>query len=224
VQDFGELEETIVVAGTDGYTREERPRGGRMPRRERRAQLLDSALEVFVAQGYHAAAMDDIAERAWVSKPVLYQHFPGKLELYLALLDNSCNAIIENCRQALESTEDNQQRVEATVKVFYAYVASASGAFRLVFESDLTNEPAVRELVDRVTRECADMTAAVIQEDTGLPWEAAQLLAVSLVGMAQVSARFWLSGDGKLTEEQAVALVSGLAWGGIRGYPLTDGD
>ena len=64
-----------------------RPRGGRLPRRARRAQLLTSALEVFVAQGYHAAAMDDIAERAGVSKPVLYQHFPGKLDLYLALLD-----------------------------------------------------------------------------------------------------------------------------------------
>ena len=68
-----------------------------MPRSARRAQLLESALEVFVAQGYHAAAMDDIAERAGVSKPVLYQHFPGKLELYLALLDQSCDTIIEAC-------------------------------------------------------------------------------------------------------------------------------
>ena len=75
-----------------------RVRGARLPRKERRAQLLESALEVFVAQGYHAAAMDDIAERAGVSKPVLYQHFPGKLDLYLALLDRSCDAIIDNCR------------------------------------------------------------------------------------------------------------------------------
>src|SRR5690349_19002912 len=59
------------VAGSGATAR---PRGGRLPRQERRAQLLDSALEVFVAQGYHAAAMDDIAERAGVSKPVLYQH------------------------------------------------------------------------------------------------------------------------------------------------------
>ena len=59
----------------------------RLPRSARRKQLLEAAQEVFVAQGYHAAAMDDIAERAGVSKPVLYQHFPGKLELYLALLD-----------------------------------------------------------------------------------------------------------------------------------------
>jgi AcrR family transcriptional regulator len=70
-----------------------------MPRNARRAQLLESALGVFVAQGYHAAAMDDIAERAGVSKPVLYQHFPGKLELYLALLDQSCDTIIDATRK-----------------------------------------------------------------------------------------------------------------------------
>ncbi|NYG55247.1 AcrR family transcriptional regulator [Nocardioides perillae] len=199
-----------------------RPRGARMPRRERRVQLLESALEVFVAQGYHAAAMDDIAERAGVSKPVLYQHFPSKLDLYLALLEQSCTAIIDNCRQALESTEDNRQRVDATMKVFYEYVANDSGAFRLVFESDLTNEPAVREQVERVTTECADIIARVIHGDTGLPDEAARLLAVSLVGMAQVSARFWLSETAGIDRQQAADLVSRLAWRGIRGYPRSD--
>jgi AcrR family transcriptional regulator len=197
-----------------------------MPRRERRAQLMESALEVFVAQGYHAAAMDDIAERAGVSKPVLYQHFPGKLDLYLALLDQSCDTIIENCRNALESTQDNKHRVAATMEVFYEYVASDTGAFRLVFESDLTNEPDVRERVDRVTHECAAMITHVIRDDTGLPEEQSRLLAVSLVGMAQVSARFWLAdggaADGRMTREEAATLVAGLAWRGIRGYPRTD--
>ena len=201
---------------------EVRPRGGRLPRRERRAQLLSSALEVFVAQGYHAAAMDDIAERAGVSKPVLYQHFPGKLDLYLALLDQSCDEIIANCREALESTQDNKQRVAAAIDAFYEYVAADTGAFRLVFESDLTNEPAVRGQIERVTNECADLIAGVIHDDTGLPGPASRLLAVSLVGMAQVSARFWLSEAGGLDRSQATALVSGLAWRGIRGYPLTD--
>jgi AcrR family transcriptional regulator len=201
---------------------EARPRGGRLPRRERRAQLLESALEVFVAHGYHSAAMDDIAERAGVSKPVLYQHFPGKLDLYLALLDASCDTIIDNCRRALESTQDNKQRVAATMDAFFAYVANDTGAFRLVFESDLTNEPAVREHVERVTTECADLIAHVISDDTGLPDQASRLLAVSLVGMAQVSARFWLIDASGLERSQAAALVSGLAWRGIRGYPLTD--
>ena len=137
--------------------------------------------------------MDDIAERAGVSKPVLYQHFPGKLELYLALLDQSCDQIIGSAAKALESTEDNKQRVTATMHAFYDYVADAEGAFRLVFESDLTNEPAVRARVDRVTTECAKLIAHVIADDTGLPEEQSQLLAVSLVGMGQVSARFWLA-------------------------------
>jgi AcrR family transcriptional regulator len=193
-----------------------------MPRSARRAQLLESALEVFVAQGYHAAAMDDIAERAGVSKPVLYQHFPGKLELYLALLDESCDTIIEASKEALASTDDNKLRVTATMQVFYEYVASARGAFRLVFESDLTNQDAVRERVDRVTRECAETIAQVIHEDTGLTDEESRLLAVSLVGMAQVSARFWLDTDGSISQDDAARLVSGLAWRGIRGYPRAD--
>ena len=199
-----------------------RPRGGRLPRRERRVQLLESALEVFVQHGYHAAAMDDIAERAGVSKPVLYQHFPGKLDLYLALLDSSCDAVIDSCRVALDSRHDNKQRVGAAIEAFYDYVGKDTGAFRLVFESDLTNEPAVRQHVDRVTSECASLIAAVIHDDTGLPDPASRLLAVSLVGMAQVSARFWLAEAGGIDRDHATALVSGLAWRGIRGYPLTD--
>jgi len=201
-----------------------RARAVRLPRRERRQQLMAAALEVFVAQGYHAAAMDDIAERAGVSKPVLYQHFPGKFELYLALLDASADAIIGNCRAALESTQDNEQRVRAAVDAFYAYVEHETGAFRLVFESDLTNEPAVRQHLERVTTECADAIAAVIHEDTGLPAPAARLLAVSLVGMAQVSSRFWLTDAAGISRDQAVALVSGLLWRGIGGYPLEHTD
>jgi AcrR family transcriptional regulator len=208
--------------GTTGQTAGRKPRGGRLPRRERRVQLLDSALEVFVAQGYHAAAMDDIAERAGVSKPVLYQHFPGKLDLYLALLDSACDEVIDNCRDALAATHDNKTRVAAAMAAFYSYVAGERAAFRLVFESDLTSEPAVREHVERVTNECAAMIADVIHDDTGLPAEQSRLLAVSLVGMAQVSARFWVSEASGITQEQAVELVTGLAWRGIRGYPLTD--
>src|SRR5215218_553649 len=102
---------TTPATPATGSRAEPTPRGSRLPRRARRAQLLESALEVFVAQGYHAAAMDDIAERAGVSKPVLYQHFPGKLDLYRALVDRAVDAVIDGTRAALESTEDNKQRV-----------------------------------------------------------------------------------------------------------------
>lgn len=202
-----------------GGRRASRPR---MARSERRRQLLESALEVFVAQGFHAAAMDDIAERAGVSKPVLYQHFPGKLDLYAALLDATCDTLAENCRAALASTEDNKQRVTATFEAFFAFVANDTGAFRLVFESDLTNEPAVRDQVDKVMAQIAQLIAHVIHDDTGLPDAECRLLAVSLVGMAQVSARSWLADAGGISQSEATALVSGLAWRGIRGYPKSD--
>src|ERR1700733_6085181 len=94
-------------------TSDARPRSNRLPRHERRRQLLDAALEVFVARGYHAAAMDEIADRAGVSKPVLYQHFPGKQELYLALLDESVDRLIAHVAAARRSTVDNRQREEA---------------------------------------------------------------------------------------------------------------
>ena len=95
------------MTGTD-----ERPaRGQRLPRSARRAQLLEAAQAVFVESGYHAAAMDEIAERAGVSKPVLYQHFPGKLDLYLALLDQHRGDLEQLVREALASTSDNKQRV-----------------------------------------------------------------------------------------------------------------
>ena len=194
-------------------------RGVRLPRSERRQQLLAAALEVFVAQGYHAAAMDDIASRAGVSKPVLYQHFPGKLDLYLALLDASADALVDAVRAALAATHDNHQRVEGTIAAYFAFVSDQAGAFRLVFESDLTAEPAVRERVERVNEACAQAVSRVIAEDTDLSPEAAMLLAAGLTGSAQVAARWWLTQDGAVPRDLAQQLVSGLAWRGISGFP-----
>ncbi|MFD7512062.1 TetR/AcrR family transcriptional regulator [Streptomyces sp. NPDC059853] len=199
---------------------EARPRGTRLPRRARRNQLLGAAQEVFVAQGYHAAAMDDIADRAGVSKPVLYQHFPGKLDLYLALLDQHCEALLRSVRQALASTQDNKERVAATMDAYFDYVEHEGGAFRLVFESDLTNEPQVRERVDQVSLDCAKLVGAVIAEDTDLPEEESMLLAVSLCGMAQVTARHWLSSGQPVPREVAKSLIGALAWRGIAGFPM----
>ena len=109
--------------------------------------------------------------------------------------------------------------MEATVQAFYSYVASDTGAFRLVFENDLTSEPAVRAQVDRVTEVCAREISRVIHEDTGLPDAAAGLLAVSLVGMAQVSARYWLAQKSSVPMSETIELVHTLAWRGISRFP-----
>jgi AcrR family transcriptional regulator len=202
-------------------TSTDRPRGTRLPRPARRRQLLDAALEVFVARGYHAAAMDEIAERAGVSKPVLYQHFPGKQELYLALLDESVERLIDGLRTALRSNADNRERVNATFTAYFGYIAEHSGTFRLVFESDFTSEPAVRERLDAADRLCADMISQVIKEDAGLGDDEAHLLSIGLLGMAQVSARYWLGTLGTIPREAAEQLVARLAWRGISGWPRT---
>ncbi|HET7899570.1 MAG TPA: TetR/AcrR family transcriptional regulator [Candidatus Nanopelagicales bacterium] len=196
-------------------------RGQRLPRRERRAQLLDAAREVFVAQGYHAAAMDDIAEAAGVSKPVLYQHFPGKLDLYLALLDASSEALVASIRKALASTSDNKLRVQATVQAYFDFVDDPGGAFRLIFESDLTNEAAVRERVDRTNDLCAELVSLVIAQDTGLTSEEAILLAAGLGGLAQTAARRWFRDGSAIPKDAAASLVSTLSWRGISRIPLS---
>jgi AcrR family transcriptional regulator len=198
-----------------------RPTSTRLPRPARRRQLLGAARDVFVAQGYHAAAMDDIADRAGVSKPVLYQHFPGKLELYLALLDESVSALVRTVSEALESTTDNKQRVPATFKAFFDYVGGDDRAFRLVFESDLANEPAVRERIDATIGACAEMVSQFIREDAGVSDNEAHLLGMALVGMAQVSARYWLGTDQAIPKNAAEQLIARLAWRGISGWPMT---
>lgn len=200
-------------------TPDARPRGTRLPRLARRRQLLGAAQEVFVAQGYHAAAMDEIAERAGVSKPVLYQHFPGKLELYLALLDEHAEALVKTVRDALESTTDNKMRVQASMQAFYDFVAGDGEAYRLVFESDLRNVAPVRARVDRANQQCAEMIAQVIAEDTDAPSDEAHLLGMGLVGMAEVSARYWLSQHRAIPKDTAEKIIARLAWRGISGFP-----
>lgn len=200
-------------------------RGTRMPRPARRKQLLGAAQEVFVTQGYHAAAMDDIADRAGVSKPVLYQHFPGKLELYLALLDQHADDLVAKVRRALESTTDNHQRVTASIGAYFDFVdgdgSDREGAFRLLFESDLKSEPAVRVRVERMTSECVEAIAQTIAHDTGFRAEEALLLSATLTGLAEVGARWWLASEGRLSKRRAVELLVDLSWRGISGTPLT---
>lgn len=197
-------------------------RAARLPREQRRQQVLAAALDVFSTSGYHSASMDEIAEAAGVSKPVLYQHFPGKLDLYLAILDAGIDDLMAAARSALGGTTDNATRVTAMVNAYLAFVENPNGAYRLVFEGDMSNEPAVRERVDAADLALARMSAAVIAEDTGLDDHEALLLASGMQGMVQVAARRWLRAEAaRLDRGQAAELISSLAWRGISGFPLT---
>lgn len=192
----------------------------RMPRAQRRAQLLEAALTVFVSKGYHQAAMEDIAEQAGVSKPVLYQHFPGKLELYLALLDDQCDHLETLVLDALNSSEDHEERVYATVAAFFSFVADEGGAFRLIYESDLTNEPQVRHRIDALEAQLGEAIAQRIIQDTPLPQQLAEMLGLAMAGAAQVMARTWLAHGAHFSQDVAAQAAGHLAWRGIGSFPV----
>ena len=189
-------------------------RATRLPREQRRQQVLAAALEIFSTVGYHAASMDDIADRAGVSKPVLYQHFTSKLDLYLDLLDVAIEDLLAAAREALTHTNDNRERVASWASAYFGFVENPNGAFRLFFENDLANDTAYLKL----TR----MAAAVIAEDTGLSQAQSMLISSGMQGMVQYAAIRWLRNpEDAISRADATELISSLAWRGIGGFPLT---
>src|SRR3978361_2075806 len=131
-------------------------RGNRLPREPRRGQLLLAPSEVFVDPGYHAAGMDEIADRAGVSKPVLFQHFSSKLELYLAVLARHVDNLVSGVRQALRTTTDNRQRLRAAVQAFFDFIEHDSQGYRMIFENDYFSEPQCAAQVRVATEACTD--------------------------------------------------------------------
>ena len=178
---------------------------------------------MFVSQGYHAAAMDEIAERAGVSKPVLYQHFPGKLELYLALLDESVDTLVDTVRDALRSNADPKQRVAATFGAYFEYVGGEGQAYRLVFESDLSNETAVRDRLDRgPARVRRRWSARRSGKTPGFPTTRRTCSAWAWSAWPRSPRGTGSSTRDHIPREAAEQLVARLAWRGISGWPRSE--
>jgi len=197
----------------------EQGRTKRLPREKRRQQLLGCALQIFVAKGFHAASMDDIAEAAAVSKPVLYQHFPGKHELFLDLLDTHLSYLREELTAALSSTHTNRDRVAGTVKAFYEFIAREDEAYRLIFASGLDHDEEVSDRLDRFHDALATAIAEVIADDTGQPMAEATMLGHGLIGMATSAARHWRRLSERPDLDTSAQLTARLAWRGISGFP-----
>ena len=105
----------------------------RLPAAERRRQLLDVALGVFAREGYHAASMNDVAEAAGVTKPVLYQHFESKRELYLELLRDVGGRLEQAIAEATAHAGGPRQKVEDGLRAYFRFVADQREAFQLLF-------------------------------------------------------------------------------------------
>ncbi|MDT5372325.1 MAG: hypothetical protein QOC62_6756 [Mycobacterium sp.] len=206
-----------VAGASAGPTR----RGNRLPRGERRGQLLAAASEVFVDRGFHAAGMDEIADRAGVSKPVLYQHFSSKLDLYLAVLQRHVDNLVSGVRQALRTTTDNRQRLRSAVQAFFDFIEHDGQGYRLIFENDYVSEPQVAAQVRVATESCTDAVFDLISRDSGLEAHRARMIAVGLVGISVDCARYWLGADRPISKEAAVEGTVQFAWGGLSHVPLT---
>lgn len=216
----------MTTSRTPAGAARDRPNGrqGRLPRPARRYQLLQAARDIFVARGFHAAAMDEIADRAGVSKPVLYQHFPGKRELYLALLDEQVIDLGQRMVTVLQATNDNKERVHGAIATYFEFVDGEGEAFRLLWESDLRNDPEVHDKVEKAFAAIVSALADTINSESGAGSAQSKLLSAGLTGLAEISARWWLERRNDLasdvSKEEAIALMSALAWRGISGFPL----
>lgn len=195
-----------------------RPRATRLPRGTRRRLLIDAAGAVFVDQGFHASGMDEIAVVAGVSKPVLYQHFDSKRDLYIEVLRFHVDDLLDRIRTALESTTDNRRRVEVAVDTFFAFADTQSRGFRLVFTSEAGDDDVRRELA-RATDGCIDAVHDLVRGDSGLDAHRSRLLAVGLVGASRVSAGHWLDAGRPIPRADAVSTTVTLCWGGLSKIP-----
>src|SRR5690625_2279459 len=121
-----------------------------MTRTDRRTQILAAALKSFVHEGFHRTSTDTIEERVGVTKPVLYRNFPSKLELYLAIVDSQTDELVNLVKTALDTPVEHQrERVRAAFAAYFNYIEAKGESFRLIFESDMTADPALRERVER---------------------------------------------------------------------------
>lgn len=183
---------------------------------ERRAQLLTVARRVFGRRGFHSVSMDAVAREAGVTKPILYDHFPSKRDLYLALLDADLQALLFRVKEALDSPIGNRERIRASFRAYFDFVDEHAEGFRLLMQETVGPEREFRDRVksvrDLIMSEVADL---IVRESKGtLDREHAEIVALALIGMAETVAQ---RSPGASAEHrgESVDLLVQLAWRGI---------
>ena len=182
---------------------------------ERRTQLLTVAGRLFSEQGYHGLSMEQLADAAGVSKPVLYQHFPSKRSLYRALVDDAIAELETRLRRALEGTRDNQARVQGAISAYFDFVEDQR--FALLAGTAETAETDVRETVEVAYSRVAEVVGRLIADDAGLSPESANFLASGVRGLATEGARWWVE-HGDVDKGEAVRLLARLVWRGLGSF------
>lgn len=188
----------------------------RLPADQRRRQLLDVARDVFASQGFHATSMDEIAIAAGVTKPVLYQHFPSKRSLYVELLHDVGEQLLNELGKATGQVSTGRARVEEGFAAYFRFVSTNKSAFRLLFGASVRNDQEFALVADRTITAVAETISALI-EIPG-PREQRMVLAHALVGMAEATSRRLLADSDTTHDCDALARwIAELAWFGLRG-------
>ncbi len=188
----------------------------RLPAPRRKEQLLDVAIEVFAERGFHLTSMNDVAEAAGVTKPVLYQHFPSKRALYLELLRAVGNQLMDAIAGATQRAAGPRQQVEDGLRAYFTFVADHPPAYRLIFGGGTRRDAEFAEEASRVERSMAGVIAELITVE-GLAEHDRLLFAHGIVGLAEGTSRHWINDSLDLDPGDVAVRVADLAWRGLRG-------
>jgi len=187
----------------------------RLPADERRQQLLAVACDLFARSGFHETSMDDIAEAAGVTKPVLYQHFPSKRALYLELLEDTGRRLLDRLAESTARVTSGRARVEAGFRAYFEFAVGDVSSFRLLFGASIRSDPEFAVTVDRILESAADTISTLIDLPTSENQR--RVLAYALVGMGESVGRHALGEDPALDGDELAAWIAELAWFGLRG-------
>jgi AcrR family transcriptional regulator len=190
--------------------------GTRLPAARRRQQLLDVALRVFAEQGYHPTSMNDLAVAAGVTKPVLYQHFASKRELYLELLQDVGGRLHDSIVGAVAEASGPREQVERGFTAYFRFVGVHRDAFQVLFGGGTRRDEEFSSHTRRVEEAIADAVSGLIEIE-GLTATDRRLLAYGIVGLAEGASRHWLANDADGDPDALAARVAELAWAGLRG-------
>ena len=188
----------------------------RMPAAQRRTQLLDTAVHVFAERGYHAASMNDVAEAAGVTKPVLYQHFSSKRDLFVELLTAIGDELRETIDKATADAAGPRQQVEQGMRAYFHYVDARTDCFRVLIGAGARRDPEFASFARSVEESIAESIAELIVVD-GQPAAHRDVLAHGIVGMTEAASRHWLAHDRTPDVDTLASQLSRLAWSGMRG-------
>jgi AcrR family transcriptional regulator len=186
----------------------------RLPAPARRGQILDVAVQVFARNGFHGTSMNDVAEAAGVTKPVLYQHFDSKQELYLALLAEVGNRLLTSITKATAGATNGRDMTELGFRAYFRFVAEDHDAFLLLYGTGASRNEEATAAVRVLTAEAAKAISPLIAVDVD-PLHR-RVLAQGLVGMAESVSRYVVELGDDFDPDTMGKYVADLAWAGLR--------